>query len=113
VKYLYCPRCKELRVKPWYSLRDRCARCRDDVRVINIPRTISTYAVYVLTAAAFAAVYTYTRLDDRFYLWVGLALVVAMMVIQFKDLSRGEKYARAKIRVTHSDQDLMKKKGWM
>lgn len=111
MKYLYCPKCKELRVKPWYSLRDRCARCHNDVRVIDVPKTATTYAVYVLAAGAFAAVYAYTRLDDRYYLWLGLALVVAMMALQFKDLLRGEKYAKAKIKITKSDIDL-RKKGW-
>lgn len=112
MKYLYCPKCKELRVKPWYSMRDRCARCGRDVRVIEVPRTLATYAVYVLTAGAFALVYMNTREDVSMYLYLAIVLVVAMMVIQFKELVRGERYARTKIKVTHSDADAMRKKGW-
>jgi len=110
VKYLYCPNCKELRVKPWYSIKDRCARCHGDVRSIEIPRASWTYVVYVLAAAAFALVYANTRNEEPMFLYAAIALVVAMMVVQFKELARGERYARAKIKVTRSDSDIMKKK---
>ena len=112
MKYLYCPKCKELRVKPWYTLTDRCPRCRGSVRVIEVPRSFGTYAVYILTAAAFALVYLNTQQGNGVFLYVALGLVVIMMIIQFMELSRGEKYARTKIKVTHSDLDALRKKGW-
>ena len=112
VKFLYCPKCKELRVKPWYSMRDRCARCNDDVRVIEVPRSILTYMVYILTAVAFAPIFLHTREDNSLFLYTAVALVVAMMVIQFKEMARGEKYARSKIKVTSSDREALRKKGW-
>jgi len=112
VKFLYCPKCKELRVKPWYSMRDRCARCNDDVRVIEVPRSILTYMVYILTAVAFALIFLHTREDNSLFLYTAVALVVAMMVIQFKEMARGEKYARSKIKVTSSDREALRKKGW-
>lgn len=112
VKFLYCPNCKELRVKPWYAIRDSCARCRDAGRVIEIPRSILTYMIYILTAAAFALIFFHTRQDNNLFLYTAVALVVAMMVIQFKELARGEKYARSKIKVTKSDKEALRKKGW-
>lgn len=108
MKYLYCPNCKELRVKPWYSVRDRCARCHGDVRAIEVPRVAWTYAIYVLAAAAFALVYANTRNDDSLYLYAAVVIVAVMMVIQFMELARGERYARAKIKVTRSDSTTTK-----
>lgn len=90
-------------MKPWYSVRDRCARCHGDVRAIEIPRTAWTYSVYVLAAAAFALVYANTKNDDPMYLYAAVVFVAAMMIVQFKELARGERYARAKIKVTRSD----------
>jgi membrane protein YdbS with pleckstrin-like domain len=112
VKFLYCPNCKELRVKPWYAIRDSCARCRDAGRVIEVPRSILTYMIYILTAAAFALIFVHTREDNNLFLYTAVALVVVMMVIQFKELARGEKYARSKIKVTKSDKEALRKKGW-
>ena len=112
VKYLYCPRCKELRVKPWYSLRDRCARCYSDSKVIPIPSSVFTYLVYVTMVICFVILYLYTRNDDDTYLYVAIAFAFVMAASQIVDLMRGEKYARARIKVAHSDTDAMKKKGW-
>lgn len=112
MKYLYCPKCKELRVKPWYSIKDRCARCHNDVRPIEVPRTLASYMIYVLAAAAFALIYLNSKGGDDVYLYTAIVLVVAMMVLQFKELVRGEKYAKAKIKVTQSDTKTMKDKGW-
>lgn len=112
MKYLYCPSCKELRVKPWYSVTDRCTRCRGDVRVIRVPRTALTYAIWALMAAAFALLFLHTRVENSQYLYAAVVLVVVLMVIQFKELSRGHRYAMSKIRITSSDHDEMRKKGW-
>jgi uncharacterized protein (DUF983 family) len=112
VKYLYCPKCKELRVKPWYSIRDRCSRCLGDVKVIDVPRGPLTFVVYALAAVAIVLAYLYTRLDEDLYIYVAVAFTVAMGIVQFKELVRGERYARAKIRVTRSDLPAMRKKGW-
>lgn len=112
MKYLYCPKCKELRVKPWYTIRDRCARCYGDSRVIPIPPSVFTYVVYVTMLACFALLFLYTRNDDDTYLYVAIALAVVMGAAQVKDLFRGEKYARTKIKITHSDTKTMKGKGW-
>lgn len=110
MKYLYCPKCKELRVKPWYSMRDRCARCLGDVRVIPIPSGVLTYVMYGLAAVAMVFAYLYMQEDDDLYIFVAVVFAVAMGIAQFKELTRGEKYARAKIRLTHSDRVAQDKK---
>jgi hypothetical protein len=112
VKFLYCPKCKELRVKPWYSIRDSCTRCRGDVRVIEVPRTIWSYTVYGLTVVIFVAVYLNTRSDDSFYLYTAIILLISLAVIQLREVVRGERYARSKIKVTKSDLAKMRRKGW-
>lgn len=110
MKYLYCPKCKELRVKPWYSFKDRCARCHIDVRVMEVPRTVLSYAIYVLMAIAFALVYMNSRGAEDIYLYLAVVIVAVMMVVQWSELSRGQKYARSKIKVTKSDTIAMKEK---
>lgn len=112
VKYLYCPKCKELRVKPWYSIRDRCARCYGDVRVIKIPPSVFTYTVYVTTVVALVLLYMYTRNDEDTYFYVAIVVAAVMVVAQIKENLRGEKYAKARIKVTQSDTKAMKDKGW-
>jgi len=110
VKYLYCPKCKELRVKPWYSFRDRCARCYGELRVIPIPSSVFTYVVYVTMAVAFVLLYLYTRNEDDVFLYIAIVFAVVMAGAQVVDLSRGEKYAKAKIKMTQSDVKAMKEK---
>lgn len=112
MKYLYCPKCKDLRVKPWYSMRDRCSRCLGDVTAIEIPRGPLTYAVYALAAVAVVLAYLSTKTGDRLYIYAALVFTVAMGAVQFKELMRGERYAKAKIKVTKSDLPQMRKKGW-
>lgn len=112
VKYLYCPSCKELRVKPWYSITDRCTRCRGDVRVIKVPRTAFSYVIWGLMLASFGLLFLHTRSDNNQYLYVAVALVVVLMIVQFKELARGHRYAMSKIRITSSDLNEMRKKGW-
>ena len=114
MKFLYCPKCKELRVKPWYSLRDRCTRCHGDVRVITIPRTPWTYAIYGLTIGTFITVYFHTQSDpdDYSYLYVSIGFLIALMVIQFREVIKGDRLARSKVKITKSDRDQMRRKGW-
>jgi hypothetical protein len=108
VKYLYCTKCKDLRVKPWYALRYYCSRCRADLRVIEVPRSWMTYAVYILTVLTFALVIVHVTSDMRNSLMMAVISLVAMMIIQFVDLGRGQRYARSKIRLTKSDAQRMR-----
>lgn len=112
MKFTYCPKCKELRTKPWYAYRNRCARCSGDLAVIPIPAGPITYAVYALVAICFVLVYIGNRDDDQLLVYSAVAGVIAAMVLQFFELVRGEKYARAKVKPTKSDVDVLKAKGW-
>lgn len=112
MKFLYCPKCKELRVRPWYSGRNHCSRCRGDARPINIPRSAFTYATYVLMATVFLLVYLNTATNYDIYLFAAVAGVIAIVVLQFVEISRGELYAKMKIRPTSSDLQEFRKRGW-
>lgn len=92
-------------------MRDRCARCYGNLSVIPIPPSVFTYVVYVTMAVAFVLLYMYTRNDDDLYLYIAIVFAVVMAGAQVVDLSRGEKYARAKIKMTQSDTKAMKDKG--
>jgi len=112
VKYLYCPRCKELRVKAWYERRDRCSRCLRDATAIRIPNSWLTYVIYGLYVIAPALAAIYLTTDVRLYIWLAFVGVILMMVISFADMSRGAAYAKKRIKVTDGDLHEFKKRGW-
>ncbi|UCE81009.1 MAG: hypothetical protein JSV94_00795 [Methanobacteriota archaeon] len=113
VKFVYCHKCKELRVKPWYSMRPRCARCRYDGREIIVPRTNLSYTVYFLVLAVFVTIFIYTRTHDNIFLYGGIACLVACFAVQAIEISRGERIARSRIKATKSDIPTFRKKGWL
>jgi len=112
VKYLYCPKCKELRVKAWYQFNDRCSRCNSEAKVIPIPNswmTFATYALYVLVPAFVALDMTY---DYDILMWLAIVALIILFFIAYGDLARGSRYAKSKIKVTDSDAGDFRKKGW-
>ncbi|HIH01271.1 TPA: hypothetical protein HA259_04220 [Thermoplasmata archaeon] len=111
MKFVYCPRCKELRVKPWYTTRSRCARCRDEGREIVTPRTALTFVLYAMVMAVFALVYMYTSSDNSIFLIGGIVGLVIAFVVQAIEISKGERYARSKIKTTKADAAALKAKG--
>lgn len=112
MKFLYCPSCKQLRVKPWYSIRDRCGGCMGDATVIQVPNSWMTYVSYALYVAVPALVVVYLTSGAVLWMYGAVALLVVMMILQYLDVVRGEKYARSKIRVTASDSSSFKTRGW-
>ena len=112
MKYLYCPRCKELRVKSWYQIKDKCQMCFSDARPIKIPNSWLTYALYVLyvVTPGFVAVSVYS--DVRTYLYVAVVLLVLMFIISWIEVSRGLAYARTKIKVASANVKELRKRGW-
>ena len=100
-------------MKPWYSIRARCARCRRDAREIPVPRTTLSYVSYVFVLLVFATVFTYSRTDNVIFLYAGVAGLIACFVVQAVEISRGEKIARSRIRPTKSDAVAFKEKGWL
>lgn len=113
MKFVYCAKCKELRVKPWYGRWPRCSRCRQEAKEIVVPRTVLSYVVYALVAGVFVTVFLYTRTDDKIFLYGGVVGLVATFIVQAIELSRGERIARSRIRATKSDAAAFRKKGWL
>ena len=112
MKYLYCPRCKELRVKSWYQIKDKCQLCFADATAIKIPNTWVTYAVYVLYVVTPSLVAIYVLNDVKTYLYAAVVLLAIMFVIAWLELSRGQAYARTKVKITSGDLDRFRKRGW-
>ena len=112
VKYLYCPKCKELRAKSWYQIRDKCQLCFADATAIPIPNTWATYLLYALYVVTPGLVLVYVYNDDKSYLYASVVLLVAMLVISWTEVGRGLAYARAKIKITSADVKDFRKRGW-
>ncbi len=112
VKYLYCPKCKELRVKAWFEFQNRCSRCRGIATPIMIPRSWLTYLTYVFYVVVPTLVAIYLITNIRLYVWLSLGGVILMMVISFADVSRGAVYAKKRIKVTDGDLREFRKRGW-
>ncbi len=112
MKYLYCPRCKQLHVKAWFEIRNRCPVCFSEARVIDVPRNWMTYGSYVLYVVIPALILIYVTDHVKIYLYAALALLVVMMVLAFLDIGRSEHYAREHIRLTVSDTGIFNKRGY-
>jgi uncharacterized protein (DUF983 family) len=112
VKYLYCPRCKELRVKSWYQIKDKCQLCFSDATAIKIPNTSLTYALYFLYIVTPALVLVSVWEDDKSYLYMAVVLLIFMFIIQWIEVSRGQAYARTKVKITAANLKDFKKRGW-
>ncbi len=112
MKYLYCPRCKELRVKPWYAIANKCQRCFGVATPINIPPNWMTYMTYVLYVVVPAMILVYVTNDDKTWLYASLVGLVIMFMLTFADQARGAAYARSKLKVAGSDLDDFRRRGW-
>ena len=112
MKYLYCPKCKELRVKPWYSIRNRCFGCYGEATVIVVPNSWMTYVSYVLYVVVPLLVVVYVSTHVVEWIYAAIALLIVMIVLQYLDIVRGEKFAKAKIRVTVSDTSKLRGRNW-
>jgi hypothetical protein len=111
MKFLYCPKCKQLHVKPWYSIRDRCLGCLGDAVVIKVPNSWMTYVSYALYAVIPALVAVYATSKATIWIYAAVVLLAIMVVLQYMDVVRGEKFARSKIRVTASDAESLRTHG--
>ncbi len=112
VKYLYCPKCKDLRVKAWYTFGDKCPVCFSDATAVKVPNTWLTYLQYSLYVIVPALIVIYLMHDDRQYLYFAVILVVVMMTISWIEFGRGRDYARAKVKMTAGNLESFRKKGW-
>ena len=112
VKYLYCPKCKEVRAKAWYQRRDRCLACIGPATVILVPNAPITYVKYFLYVFVLGLVGVHLWTDNRDYLWLAVGFLVVMMVVSYLDMQRGEKYARKKVKIANSDLNDFRRRGW-
>jgi hypothetical protein len=113
VKFLYCPKCKELRAKAWYQMRPRCSRCigpATEIAVRNGPLTYLTYFLYFFVPGLVILSITW---DDRTYLWYAVAGLVVMVVVAMTDIGRAQAIAKKRVRITSSNLHEFRKRGWL
>lgn len=112
VKFLYCPKCKEIRAKTWFQRRNRCLACIGPATLIVVPNGYLTYLNYVLyiLAPMFAIISVLT--DTRDYIWVAVGLLIVMMISSYLDLVRGEKIARKKVKIGTTSLHEFRRRGW-
>lgn len=103
VKYVYCPKCKELRIKPWYTFTPRCYRCGGIGREIPVPRGLATYVLYAMMVVFFTLIYFNTSTGNDLLLYAAIGIVVIVVALQISEMIRGERYANSRIKTTASD----------
>jgi uncharacterized protein (DUF983 family) len=112
VKYLYCPRCKKLSMKPWFAIRNRCQNCFGDATAIQVPANWMTYLSYALYVLIPALIAIYVTNHVKNYLYLALVLLFVMMIVSFVNIGRGEKYAKERIKIANTDVDVFKRRKW-
>ncbi len=113
MKFLYCPNCKEVRAKAWYQIRPRCSRCLGMATEIDIPNGPLTYLTYILYVLVPGLVAVSLMWDDRTYLWYAIIGLALMVVVAMIDIGRGQKIAKARVKITSSDVHEFRKRGWL
>ncbi len=111
MKFLYCPQCKQLHVKPWYSIRNRCIGCMGDARVIEVPNSWMTYTAYVLYVVIPVLVVLYVTSHVMIWIYGAVVLLVVMIALAYRDIVRGERIAKARIKVTEADSSRFRSRG--
>jgi hypothetical protein len=71
-----------------------------------------TYLSYVLYVVVPALIGANQITDSAKYLQLAIVGLVVMLIVSYADIVRGEKFAKAKIKVTGSNLDQFRKKGW-
>jgi len=112
VKYLYCPKCKDLRVKSWYAIRDRCPMCFGPAAAIKVPNTWTTYLLYTTYVVTPALIIVYMWRDDRDFLYAALVGLAIMIVLSWLEIGRGMAYAKTKVKITSGDLGQFRERGW-
>ncbi len=113
VKFLYCTKCKDVRVKAWYQLRPACPRCLGVATPIVVKNSLLTYIAYILYVVIIGLVAVSLRENDRTYLYVAIVALVVAVIAAYVDLVRGEKLARKRVRITDADTASFRRKGWI
>jgi len=113
VKFLYCAKCKDVRVKAWYQLQPRCPRCMGGATLIVVKNSWLTFVTYALYAVIIGLVAVSLRSDDRSYLYWAIGGLVVAVVAAYVDMVRGEKLARKRVKITDSDTSSFRRRGWI
>jgi len=113
VKFLYCPKCKEMRAKAWFQMRPQCSRCLGPATQIVVPGGPLTYLTYVLYFVVPGLVAVSLIIDERVYLYYALAGLAVMMIGAMIDLGRGQRIAKSKVKVASSDLHEFRRRGWL
>jgi phage FluMu protein Com len=113
VKFLYCTKCKDVRVKAWYQLRPRCPRCLRDATPIVVKNSPLTYLTYALYFIVLGLVAYSLRTDDKVFLYYAIVGLVVAVIAAYADLIRGEKLARKRVKIADSDTSTFRRRGWI
>jgi uncharacterized integral membrane protein len=111
VKFCYCPECKTLRPRNWYS-RGRCETCGGKCTTIKVKRSIFGWLVYFASVIALVFISLYVvhyQMDAQVFDFMnsvpsGAVLILmfgsllAAFVFQFIELGRTSKEAEGIVR---------------
>lgn len=112
MKFLYCPKCKEMRVKAWFQMRPMCSRCIGPATEIVVPNSPLTYLTYFLYFFVPGLVAASLMTDERVYLYYALAGLAAMVATTMVDLGRGLRIAKSRVKIASSDLHEFRRRGW-
>jgi hypothetical protein len=101
VKFCYCPDCKELHPKNWYSGRS-CERCRGTCAIISVPTSFVGYLMYAFSVLAVVLiVINLLGMDwalSGYSIPLIFAAIIAAFVCAFIEIGRGTDLAYERIR---------------
>jgi phage FluMu protein Com len=113
VKFLYCAKCKDVRVKAWYQMRPRCPRCMRDATMIVVKNSPLTYLTYALYFIVLGLVAYSLRTDDKTFLYYAIVGLAVAVIAAYVDMARGEKLARKRVKIADSDTATFRRRGWI
>lgn len=101
MKFCYCPECKELHPKNWYSGRS-CDRCKGTCAIIVVHTSFVGYLMYVFSILAVVLIVidllgTRWTLSD-YIIPLIFGAIIAGLVCSFIEIGRGTKLAYERIR---------------
>ena len=101
MKFCYCPECKELHPKNWYSGRS-CEVCNSTCAIIAVPTSSAGYLMYFFSILAVGLIVidllgTNWVLSD-YIIPLIFAVIIAAFVCAYLEIGRGTEKAYERIR---------------
>jgi hypothetical protein len=101
VKFCYCPECKELHPKNWYSGRS-CDRCNGTCVIIAVPTSFVGYLMYAFSTLAVVLIVinllgTRWALSD-YIVPLMIGAIISGFVCAFIEIGRGTELAYERVR---------------